>query len=768
MRISKKLSQQVFSIASRDELAKWILDVERELGGITWRPLGDIENNIHTVEVASDAALALVERPTNSIDALLDLRARERNEKAETPHAAARAWWNVPPEGLSAMSDADRRALADHARVTMLESGVADRPTIVIEDSGTGQHPDDFPKTHLSLLGSNKKSSTHVMGVYNAGGAASYKFAKGNAVVISRLAPSLLDGREDETGVTVVRYDPLDPEKYKSGMYVYMVAKDKTILRLDVPSLPEIGHGTHVKLLEYELPKYSRGAHEPKSSLWHLFHAALPDPALPFRIIETRQSRFKGMKGAVERRVVSGLIHLLGNPGTADYSDTRSIALGPEIGDITLRYFVLNEGREPENYTTAEQALTITLNGQRQIAKDRAWLKRQTELYFLYKRLLVFVDGTALTNASKRDVFASTRETGVDSPLAKTILDAVIQELDQDEELSVLDEQAKQRALASATKTTTERVRKQLVSQIGAYLRGVTGGAVRGVGEPSRTKKRRPKPSPRPPRPIDDHAMQEIPDCLRIAQKPLRIEQGATAALWLEINAKNDFFPRYSEGLSVVVGADMKDYVHAVSKGRLLGGRMRVVLAASSEAPISTSSLKVGLVVPSLGVLLTDEGAVQVIAPEGDSAKPNTNANREPHIEITWIRRDKWSEFSPAWDEETAGECQIHREDQKDSTAITKIVWVLNESFAAYEKVVAEKKLSEETMKTFRERYEFPVAFGLFRQRMAEEAEEKQADDAGKSQEIPADYARGERARLARAVLLAIEPDIQLTQSADT
>ncbi len=195
---------------------------------------------------------------------------------------------------------------------------------------------------------------------------------------------------------------------------------------------------------------------------------------------------------------------------------------------------------------------------------------------------------------------------------------------------------------------------------------------------------------------------------------------------------------------------------------------MRAVISASRESPIGTSSLKVALVVPSLGVLLTDEGTIEVEAPEEDSGKPDGKKEGEPQIEITWIRRDKWGEFSPAWDEETAGECQIYRDDPRDETAITRVVWVLNESFVAYEKVVAEKKLSEEAMKTFRERYEFPIAFGLFRQRMAEESEEKQADEAGKSQEIPAQYTRGERSRLARAVLLAIDPDINLAQSAST
>ena len=73
------------------------------------------------------------------------------------------------------------------------------------------------------------------------------------------------------------------------------------------------------------------------------------------------------MKGKVERRVVTGLLHLLNRKETAEYSDIREIDFGSPIGRITLRYFVLNEGADPEAYVTSEQALMITLNGQRQV-----------------------------------------------------------------------------------------------------------------------------------------------------------------------------------------------------------------------------------------------------------------------------------------------------------------------------------------------------------------------------------------------------------------
>ncbi len=439
MKISKQLSEAVFSLATEEQFNDWIAAVDKEIGGVKWLPLGGIDNNVHTVEVASDPGLALVERPTNSIDQLLDLKALETGTTAATPHSGAKQWWGVPAAGLSAMSDADRRTLADHVRVSMVESDIPDRPTIVIQDAGTGQHPDDFEGTLLSLLASNKKSKTHVMGVYNAGGAASYKFCRG-ALIASRLAPQLLGGRVDEAGVSAVRYNPLDPDRFKSGVYEYMAASDGTIIRLHQTELPDLPHGAYVKLVEYLMPRYARAAHEPKASLWHLFHAALPDPALPFRIVETRVERFPGMSGSITRRVVSGLQHLLQRTGTADYADSRVIDLGPEDGQLTLRYYVLNEGTEPDAYTTSDQGLTVMLNGQRQITRDRLWLRRSLELFYLYKRLVVLVDGTGLTNAAKRQVFSSTRETGVDSPLSKKILDRVIQELRDDDGLYSLDD----------------------------------------------------------------------------------------------------------------------------------------------------------------------------------------------------------------------------------------------------------------------------------------------------------------------------------------
>jgi energy-coupling factor transporter ATP-binding protein EcfA2 len=39
-----------------------------------------------------------------------------------------------------------------------------------------------------------------------------------------------------------------------------------------------------------------------------------------------------------------------------------------------------------------------------------------------------------------------------------------------------------------------------------------------------------------------------------------------------------------------------------------------------------------------------------------------------------------------------------------------------------------------------------------------------EADEEGRNYEVPDDYVRGERARLARAVLMAMEPEIQIAE----
>ena len=78
--------------------------------------------------------------------------------------------------------------------------------------------------------------------------------------------------------------------------------------------------------------------------------------------------------------------------------------------------------------------------------------------------------------------------------------------------------------------------------------------------------------------------MLEVPTAALVDDQ-ITIEPGRTAPLRLEINAKNDFLPTHADGLSVIFGPELAGNVSVRSKGRLLGGRVRVTLEADTECP---------------------------------------------------------------------------------------------------------------------------------------------------------------------------------------
>ena len=96
MKISRRLSEKIIEAKTPIEVEEWLTQVEEELGGVSWSPIGGKMNNIHTVEVSTDPGLALIERPTNSIDAMLDLAHLLKKQDAGSPSEAAELWYDVP------------------------------------------------------------------------------------------------------------------------------------------------------------------------------------------------------------------------------------------------------------------------------------------------------------------------------------------------------------------------------------------------------------------------------------------------------------------------------------------------------------------------------------------------------------------------------------------------------------------------------------------------------------------------------------------------
>src|SRR5579863_9196252 len=125
--------------------AAWILEAAASMyDPIETTPVGGRPNNSGIIRVSSDPMLALVERVTNAIDACLELKAKLVGGSVGSPRDGARQWFKVPDAGLVAMSDAERRGLAQNITVVVEESGEPKRPSISITDRGTGLHPEEF------------------------------------------------------------------------------------------------------------------------------------------------------------------------------------------------------------------------------------------------------------------------------------------------------------------------------------------------------------------------------------------------------------------------------------------------------------------------------------------------------------------------------------------------------------------------------------------------------------------------------------------------
>jgi hypothetical protein len=761
MKISRGLSDIIIGSKTAIEIKEWIEQVELEIGGLLWKPIGGKENNIHTVEVSSNSGLALIERPTNSIDAMLDLAHLLKGEKADSPLEAAERWYNVPQDGLSKMDLKESRNISKNIAIRMMDSDSPSCPTVQIQDKGTGQHPDKWHMTLLSLHESNKTSSKHLMGQYNSGGAASYKFSQ-YTVVISRRSPELLEGREDEIGVSIVRYNELDPELNKTGTYEYCTSVNGEILRLDCPNNEldfscskgeKLIHGTVFRHIEYDLDKYAGRADLPTGSLFHLLNSALPSPVLPVRFIEERAAFLDASKSA-SMRVCRGNLQRLNNTKVTEYGDKRLIEMG-DLGQLTLYYHVVRHEKSPEAYVAKDQAFTIMLNGQRQIAKTRYWLRRQTEMSFLWKRLVVHVDASGLTRTAKRAIFSSTREAGVEGKTLRELLKKVIDEIKQDTELQVLEERDKQRAIDNSAQSTSKKLKKKLAKEIASMIKGNFGGNRGGVDVPKSSVRN----SGMPPRPkVSDEDLLEIPDLMSIINKPLEIFPGSRRSLSLEINAKNGFLPKYESYLNIEFDGIFKNCIYVQSTGTLVGGKARVVITCDPDVPLESGELIVSLDVPELKLYLTDRATITVMEPPTDL--PTTPKGGEPDVDITWIESSDWDKFG--WSAVNVGRCDIKR--GIDGTP-TSIHFYLNAGFHSFSFArEAKKDLTEENLEKFNDAYAFPICTALVRKEMRLDKLITELESRGQRTEIPDEYKLIEDAIMAHAVITGLSPRVEISE----
>jgi hypothetical protein len=752
--LSKKQVKAVESVRS-------VADIEallESVGDIHWRDLGDRPGNAATVQIASSPASALIERVTNGIDGMLELEAEMHpGSSPSSPRRAAREWFGVPRGGLAEVPDKERRRLAENICISLEGSGEADRPTVTVIDRGIGQHPANAPETLLSLNENNKVAKPYLQGAYGQGAAATYRFAR-YTVIMTRRAPALTDGRDDLVGWTIVWEDPTDPEVNKLPVYRYLVAKDGGIPTFEPTSLADSDwHGVKVTHIAYELRGYKGAYTQPKNGLWALLHSSLFDPVLPVLVGGNRETDIKAA-GENSTRVVIGNAARLdsakgpsGGDLSVSYRNSETFDLGKatgrDVGRFAVRYWVLQRSpgstskTDPTaSYVGPDQAVTMTLSGQRQDSESRTWLKNRTELSFLVKNLVVQVDVDGLAPLGKRELFSSTRERAVDSDLRDRIYDEIVTVLRGDEELHRLERQERDRLLAQSTERIDERIRERLRKRIDTLLKGKT----RKVKRPERVPANESGGGGKPRRDVDDSHLGHVPTKMSFLRDPITVKQGGMTTVWVEIDAKNGYLPEHEDDLTVSFDPRLEGKVSDVAKSRLLGGKSQWRLQATADAPVGEFEAE--------AVLVTANGVIscsvplKVVEPERTKKKEKVVEEPDTGPEVRWFRRDKWDGLG--WDRRTVGEVKV--------TSGETLILLNRDQHLLEASLDRNKKLSQEQIEKRADRYLLPVACALFEQSEAIKNTEPAPDE---------EYVKGEMERLAEAVLLVIGQDALAEQA---
>lgn len=744
--VSQKAFVKALLNARTPEDVERILEMAEALfGPLSWRAVGDRENNIGTIRVGSDPALGIVERVTNGMDALLDLgHLQHPDDAASSPRGAARLWYRVPAGGVGDMTETDRRALGEKLRVWLDESGDPKRPTVVVEDDGIGQSPANFPRTLLSLNETNKMRQTWNMGTYGQGGAVTYGFS-GATIIISRRHPDFLNGDDDRVGWTIVREHETDPALQILPSYKYVVGGGGEVMDLDPDLLPDLLHGTRVIHISYDLQGWTGPF---TTGLWQFFHSALFDPVLPFLITGKREKEKN-----YGSRIIIGNAARLDSPekarGEVDvaYDDSVQLDLGERFGHVIFNYWVVRRpegssasGDAAASYVRADSAISMTLFGQRQDTESRIWIKDNALLPFLFKNMVVQINADGLTPAAKREIFASTRERATKSDLRDEIYAQLASVLWSDEELKRLNHEEKERLLQRSTSASSEKVRKRLAKFIKTRLKNVMkpgkGGFEPGDGGRKKTR----SGNGGAHRDITDDNLPRVPTKLEFKRKIIRVNQRANGYTWVEIDAKNGYLPAHDDELTLGWDGDGPgDKVKLKMRSKLLGGLSRWVFEAEGDAVPGEYTFRASLLTAN-GVL-TDTTTITVAVPS--PAKPRdkgTEPETGPRVE--WVYREQWDDHDGNLDGRTVG---YVTEDDEET-----IIWV-NRNFHRLDTALSGRNLTAEQIDTRATRYQFPVACALWLQH----------DDLKKANPRPDEkYTKAEMDRLAEAVIIAADPDV--------
>ena len=569
----KDILKKILKAKQNVDIVK-IIDQDLPQDKIKWRYVGDRENNYSTIGIGTDPASGLVERITNAIDSVIEKAWVLNNEEdLNSPREAVSKWFGIEKGKLRTIKDPnDKRLkeLSNRVKVTIQDSDNEKTPTVEIRDHGIGLRSEEFCKTILSLHGSNKWSKGYVMGAFGQGGSTAMAF-NNFTIIVSRKFDKKKS--QKEISFTIVKINPGDPEKDKQSWYEYIVDKRTNNPFSYVEEDSDLFEpGTLVRHINMDLGKFKGKITTPSNSLWYLAHNYLFDPIIPFQISDSRQDR-------KDNRSVTGNNRLLTHTDNLEYGNEIEHTF--KNGKVQIYWWVLNtSGDKPRdrirNYTTVQEPIVITHNGQKQGGINNSLIKNDLKLPYIDRYLIVQIETEGLDKASKRQLFSTTREQIRQTQVYFQLKELAISTLSGDDKLKDINKSRKESLFSSTSSEVSDKVRQRLARRVNTFLTGggdQSGGRISGGGGGgSRTRENIPESDP--------------PTFLNIkSDDPKEIYPNKISHLKFETDATSSLFHRPE---TFMVYVNPQDTCIYTGKTNVIGGYGTAYFKTSENAEIGS------------------------------------------------------------------------------------------------------------------------------------------------------------------------------------
>ena len=635
-RLAEKQVRDLLSITTAEDVEAFLNGIGAMSGsGWKWVPLGGRENNAGSVNLAVESGHALVERITNGLDAHIELQFEKAGRPAglDSPRSAVTEFWKLDAGRLTRQSDQMAQFIDNMAPKTLVRvvgSKVRRGSAVVVEDSGIGQHPNDFSRTLLSLGESNKINKPYLMGAFGQGGSSTFAYCP-YSTVFSRRHRDCLEGRADKIGWTIVR--KYDDDSLKVFRYEYLVEENGGIPTLDPDYLDSIdlpfNSGTRFVHVAYDLGRLN--------AQWSLvgyryFDNLLFDPVLPYRIEDRRFPRAinRNLYGARNRL---DQVDASRRPEAQNY--VADLAQWGGDGQIKIRYWVFRPvgdyASDPGDergvkldsyldYDKSSRTIIFTLNGQRHHAQEKR-IVRNRNLGALADYLLIHVDCDGMSRSLKKEIFTATRTGATSGEQREELLLKAVRDALSDHWLRQKMDEIVRRRQEQLTDESTRRVQRLLDTLISVYREEQRGGGQSGAsqGGSSTTGEQ-------------DRKVHDPPQSLEFADhRLLEIQNGETKTIFLHTDGPDDLLSRPRKRARICVGCE-SDAVTKFSIGDIKDGRIPVHIRVPTDAPTGRRQQIEARLELKPATYLTDVREMRVIPP------PEPYAGTDPPTEFRFAR----------------------------------------------------------------------------------------------------------------------------------